>query len=400
VPDPAPVARPDHALTRLFSVLHGPGWVGGDSSYSTELPDGSEAFVCSDTLIGRAGQSGSATFSGIAHNSELFGSLTSLKGDYAGSYAAPQPLIPDQRGGGDQWQVASTFVQPGEQLVFVNEFAPQNGIFGLFTGRSGIAVLTVPNDGMPSFRHVVALQNDPLTQWGNAVLQDGSYSYVYGAVGSAGAGTFSGMKVARVPRGREVRTGSWQYWDGTGWVAGEDQAVTLPTVNELTGVVAQGSGEGYEAVSIPGSVFTDNTLDLSYACTPQGPWSVPVPVYSIPQVPGLADQIAYIPTFHPELSMSSVNVISYNVNSTVGLAALQGDIAGYQPHFVTLSQPLSSAPALSYLPAPAPPAATPETPVSLLLPVLAAALLFGAYSLRHRRSHRRTPPPEVPPPRR
>jgi hypothetical protein len=381
-PTTEPAPRVDHGLDQTFASEVGPGWVGGDATYSTELPDGSEDFVFSDTLIGTAGVDGSADISGIAHNSELYGSLSGLRANYAGTVAAPGPLIPDGNGDGDQWQVASTYVENGSQLVFVNEFAPTGGMFTTFAGRSGIAVLTIGQGRAPSYRSIVTVPTDSQTQWGNATMQDSRYTYVYGTVGAI-PGTFSGMKVARVRRGASLDMSAWQYWNGSNWVAGEAHARTIPTVNELTGVVAQGGTMGYAAVSIPASVFTDTTVDLSFACSPEGPWTAPVAVYSIPQV-GIAHQIAYMPTFHTEISGGDGVVISYNVNTTDGLPPLHKDIHGYQPHFVLLRH---CAWGRSTDP---PPAETPEAPDPFLFPLAGAALIAGIFAVRRRRARRAT----------
>ena len=116
-------------------------------------PTGSEAFVFSDTLIGTAQASGAANVTGLVHNSELVGGMSGLNSDdigdmipldsdIGGTVSSPQTLIPDTTDSGDQWQVAATYVENGNQLVFVNEFAPvRERVFDRFTGHSGIAVL-------------------------------------------------------------------------------------------------------------------------------------------------------------------------------------------------------------------------------------------------------------------
>ena len=151
-----PTATVDTRLDNLISSETGPGWVAGDATYSTELPDGQEAFVFSDTLIGTAQANGVANLTGMVHNSELVGNMsgltsdavgaiTSMDSDIEGTEGAPQTLIPDTTDSGDQWQVAATFVENGNQLVFVNELAPVAGSeFDRFTGHSGIAVLRLP----------------------------------------------------------------------------------------------------------------------------------------------------------------------------------------------------------------------------------------------------------------
>jgi hypothetical protein len=331
-----PVARVDGAFDHLFSDQRGPGWVGGDATYSTALPDGEEAFDFSDTLIGTARPGGSARIIGVVQNSELIGSMPDLKSRYEGTYRSPQPLIPDTRGHGDEWQVAATYVESGEQMVFVNEFAPRKGPFDRFTGRSGIAVLSDPASRTPVLQSIVALAAGPRTQWGNAVTFGASYMYIYGAVSGTSTGSFSGMKLARVPLGHSLTTHAWQYWNGKRWEAGEAHAVVIHTGNELTGVMPQDGRTGYEAVSIPASVITDRTVDLSYSCSPEGPWSTPVSVYSVPQATHIGHEFAYIPTFHPELSPRGAIVISYNIDTTDGLSALRRDVHAYQPRFLEI----------------------------------------------------------------
>ena len=59
-------------LKSLIANQSGPGWVGGDATYSTALPNGKEAFVFSDTLVGTAHPAG-ANVNAFVHSSELVG---------------------------------------------------------------------------------------------------------------------------------------------------------------------------------------------------------------------------------------------------------------------------------------------------------------------------------------
>ena len=331
-------AAVDAPLTSLMANQSGPGWVGGDATYSTALPNGKEAFVFSDTLVGTAQASGAASVTAIVHSSELVGNTTSLQGDFGGTTSTPQTLIPDTTDAGDQWQVAATYVENGSQLVFVDDFAPVAGSdFDSFTGHAGIAVMAIPADGIPTYSSVTAVPDDANTQWGKAVLQSGGYNYVYGSDVNSAANTFDGMKVARVPQGESLDTNDWTYWNGAQWLSGEANAVPDETVTVLTGIAAQPSGNGYMAVSIPGWAGGDTSVDLSYACSPAGPWSAPAPVYTIPQVTQYQNELAYIPTFHPELSGAGGMVISYNIDNTGDLAALEQDVHEYQPQFIALN---------------------------------------------------------------
>ena len=79
-----------------------------------------------------------------------------------------------------------------------------------------------------------------------------------------------------------------------------------------------------------------STVDLSYACSLTGPWSTPQAVYSIPQIGEFQNEIAYVPTFHPELTGQGGLVVSYNLNSLTAGATLQNVHLG-QPQFLLLN---------------------------------------------------------------
>jgi len=334
----SPTIEPDSSLDSLVSSQAGPGWIGGDATYSTLLPSGYESFVFSDTLIGTSQSSGTAAVSGFIHNSELVGTSANLTGDFGGSTTDPQSLIPDTNDPSDMWQVSATYVENGSQLVFVNEFSPVAGSpFYRFTGVSGIAVLAMSSTGMPAFNFIDPVPTDSNTQWGTATTQSGGFTYIYGSDIDSTTNTFLGMKVARAIEGQSVDTAVWQYWNGTQWVSGEVNAQPIVTGTVLTGVTPQRSGNGYVAVSIPGSVFNDKTVDFSYACSPTGPWTTPTSSFSIPEVSNDAGEIAYIPTFHPDLSGQNNLVISYNVDNIDGLASLEQDVHQYQPRFLTMT---------------------------------------------------------------
>jgi hypothetical protein len=325
-------------MNNLIANQLGPGWVGGDSAYSTRLPDGRVAIVFSDTFIGTAQSDGTASFTGMAHSSELVGVLPSLAPDYGGTYKAPKPLIPDTYDSSGIWETAATYIQGNEQMIFVNEYTGPPGILTLsYTGRSGIAVMSIAPNGLPALSAVTLLPQDPDTAWGSAVVTSGGYLYVYGAdLDRANHGVY-GMKVARVPVGQSLDVGAWTYWTGSQWEGGDSNVAIVQTVNDLTGVVPNPDGKGFIGVSVPSGLLHDTTVDLSYASSPEGPWTAPQAVYVIPEIKKYAGESAYFPTFHPELSSGDQLVVSYNIDTTVGYSVLRNDIHSYQPVFLTIT---------------------------------------------------------------
>lgn len=339
-PEKLPKAVVSKEYSDLFASQYGPGWIGADSTYSAKLPDGREAWVFSDTFIGTAEPDGTATLKGMPHNSELVGSSKALISDYAGTYDKPDSLIPDTNPGKWFWAF-STYIENGKQLIFISEFDNQN-IFGNYTGVSAIATMEVPEKGMPRFSGLTLLPSDIQHSWGAAAMRDGTYRYIYGHTPNGDISKPAVMTLARVPLGYSTDTAKWEFWDGKGWVHEFSSVAPILTGNMLNGVMLQPEwmGKGYVAVSIPSGVFVDNTLDVSFACAPQGPWSKPVPVYTLPEITGPAaykNEIAYLPTVHPELGGEHNIIASYNVNNVGGgLGAYQKDIRVYQPRFLTL----------------------------------------------------------------
>lgn len=335
----APRAVPDEPLNAAFSSQLGPGWVGGDSTYSTKLADGRIAFVFSDTLIGTAQPDGAASFTGMVHSSELVGVPPSLAFDVGGDDSSPQALIPDTYDTEGIWETAATYTQGQNQMIFVNEFSGPGGILTLrYSGQSGIAVMSVVGNGLPTLSSVTLLPEDKQTTWGSAEVSSGGYMYIYGANPDPTKDfAISSMKVARVPLGHTTDVAMWTYWNGSQWVAGESNAIAVQTVNNLSGVEADPDGVGFIGVSVPSGLYHDTTVNLSYASSPQGPWSAPQPVYVIPEIKEYAGEMAYFPTFHPELASKDQLVVSYNLNTVRGYSVLLQDIHSYQPVFITIS---------------------------------------------------------------
>jgi hypothetical protein len=335
-PPEFPTATVAPHLDSLFANQRGPGWLAGDATYSTALPKGQEAFVFSDTLVGRARRDGAAVVTGVAHNSEMTGTMPHLVGDLRGTYSSPKALIPGPHGSNLSWQVASTYMEKGQQLVFVNQFAAVRGSpFDVYTGRSGIAVMSL-SSGKPTLKALKPLRTDAVTQWGNALTRSGGFDYVYGISMNSAEDWFSGMKVARVAVGQSLDLDAWRYWNGYDWVAGERNAIASSDIPSLTGVIPLAHGSGYMGIGIDGSAGQTMTVDVTFSCSPTGPWGPPASVYDIPETTHYPDELAYIATFHPELSKRTL-VVSYNVNSLDGISALERNDHQYQPRFIELN---------------------------------------------------------------
>jgi len=77
------------------------------------------------------------------------------------------------------------------------------------------------------------------------------------------------------------------------------------------------------------------SLSLTFSCSPTGQWGSRMNVFSIPQTASYANEIAYMATFHPELSAAGL-VTSYNIDSTDGLSVLERNDRKDKPHVVVI----------------------------------------------------------------
>ena len=333
-PTTTPTATSDPTLDSVFANQTGPGWVGGDIGYSTALPNGRVSFVFGDTLIGSAQPSGAVNLKAFVHGSEMVGTLPDLQTSVNGSISSPQSLIPDAAPNG--WQTAATYMENGKQLIFVNGFQMvQGSLFQNFIGSSGIAVMSLAS-GQPVFSSITPLPTDPITQWGVAMTQAGGYDYVYGEAFNTATNVWSGMKLARVPVGSSLDTGQWTYWTGSGWVAGEANAVAEP-FPFITGIIPLQNGSGFMGVGVGGTYGQAMHVSVTFACSPTGPWSTVQTIYTTPETTEYPDEFAYMATLHPEISDSGGLVLSYSINSLDGLSALERNAHLYQPRFIQIS---------------------------------------------------------------
>jgi hypothetical protein len=333
-PSTLPTATADAALDSVFSNQVGPGWVGGDIGYSTALPNGQESFVFGDSLIGSAQPGGAVSLKAFVHGSTLVGTMPNLRTYVTGTASSPQALIPDTAP--DGWQTASTYMENGEQLMFVNGFqVVQGSLFENFIGTSGIAVMSL-SSGEPVFSSITPLPTDPITQWGVAMTQSGGYDYVFGEAFNTAADVWHGMKVARVPTGSSLDTSQWTYWNGSGWVPGEANAAAEP-LPFITGIIPLQGGSGYMGVGVGGTFGQAMHVSVTFACSPTGPWSTSQIIYNIPETTEYPDEFAYMATLHPEISDSGGLVLSYSINSLDGLSALKQNDHLYQPRFIQIS---------------------------------------------------------------
>jgi hypothetical protein len=330
-------SAPDTELRDKFATYGNlpNNWNGGDSTYSTVLPDGRTAWFFSDTLFGVVNEDGSQPLDTefvnssmvIEENGELTRTVT------GGNAANRTGLIPPDENGW-YWLGASHVTDDGSSLdvMFMRfeRFGPgmwdwgwDRNVLGRFSPRS------------LKLQEVVPMPSESGVNWASWIQRVGGETLIYG-VEDLGLEKF--MHLAKVP-GDDL-TEPWQYWTGTGWSPTETDSVRI-----MPGVANEYSvapfHDGYLLV-------TQNTLELfsrdivAYtSCSPTGPFTRIGTLYTTPETGlfgsyGNPNVFTYNAHEHPDRRDGNDLLVTYNVNS-FDPNDLYADATIYRPRFIGVS---------------------------------------------------------------
>jgi hypothetical protein len=176
----------------------------------------------------------------------------------------------------------------------------------------------------------------PLTggiAWGQSIVDDGGYTYVYG---SEQTDDFQFAHVARVPAGG--LGGPWTFWDGATWSPEEARSARLAS-GVGTSFSVDRVGDAWVLLSMESHLPLNSSVVAYTAKALTGPFTDPVELYRVPEA---NDQqrpvIVYDATLHPELAHPGKLLFSYNVNS-LEQKDIYADATLYRPRFVEVPWP-------------------------------------------------------------
>ncbi|MCD0447494.1 DUF4185 domain-containing protein [Glycomyces sp. A-F 0318] len=303
-------------------------WTGADSAYSVDLPDGSTAWLYSDTFMGEVDEDhGRPLDSPFLHNSIIVDDDGELTTHTGGTEAAPESLV--HVAGADEtqrWYWFGDGTVEGDRLhVMLLEFEKTgSGVFDFaFTGN---AVATFDTGDM-SLTGVTELPESDVN-WGSAIYEDpeDGHTYVFG-VEDLQAQKYAHL--ARVPSG-SLTTGDWEYFADGAWT--EDPTgssrILEGVSNEFSVSRHQGrftlvTGDATEALSAKIVMYRSDDLT--------GPYTGKTVLYETPETGG--NVFTYNAKAHPNLSDGNRLLITYNVNSFEG-DDLYEEVDNYRPRYI------------------------------------------------------------------
>ncbi|MFI6505362.1 phospholipase A2 [Nonomuraea typhae] len=309
-------------------------WTGGDATVSIPLPDGRIAWIFSDSFLGTVNpdysRPKSAPFlrnSMVVQNGSALGPTL-----HGGTAAAPTSLVDTDQSPDDFYWVGDGTVEGGTLKVIYGRYVGTGDGTPLGFKREGTALATfsLPDLRLTSVRPLPVA--DSMT-WGSALLEDGSYSYIYGSEFAGGA------KFVHLARARTGDLGGpWEFWTGGGWSDKEsDSARMLSGVGE--GMSVSKVGNQYVMVTQENSDVFSSWIVSYVAGAPTGPFTGPAYLFEAPE-PEMSNwtQFIYVGRHHPELSDPGKLLITYDVNAW-NPEDLYKDARIYRPRFEEVSWP-------------------------------------------------------------
>jgi len=332
-----------------YVTQNGPGWTGGDGTYSLVLPDGTNLFMWSDSYIGTVNPTTRMRKTSLftAHNSltilnQSTGSWTTVGyPPSTTSYFAPTNKS-------DWFWVGYGWVtQPSPGTYKINIMLLEwTGAFKL-VGHS-VATLSWPSLSIDSVTPVSGL--DTSIEWGTKILQVGSYYYIYG-LKDPGTDNKTPYIARTTSLNNITNAAKWQFWNQTQrkWLSGESNATAM---NGVTAVTPEYS---VDSLSYNGGTFylmagmdplnpafpLWDAVTTWYACSPQGPWAHKTTVYITPEAGAngcsTGTLVTYNPKAHIEFTDSDGILVSYNVNANQGKDLVCAN--DYMPRFIRVQIP-------------------------------------------------------------
>ena len=326
---------------RMFDAKNDWTWSGGDQAATVRLPDGRTLWLFADTIQGRETRTGGyAAGWRMVHNSFVLqdrGCLRGVTGPNGGE------VIPNPTRSTFYWPQSG--VVTGGRLVVFSLRVRRTGtgpldfvavgtdaaVFSLPTSRAAapklLRVVPTPASSTPESRPA----------WGQAVVADGGYLYVYGSAKVTGELVFGkAVHLARVPAGELLTPSAWQYWDGEGWsvsAADSRHIVAAEPAGWSTSFTVARTEDGLFQMLTKENEFLGTDVITGFSEVPTGPFTRRL-VAKYPTLNTTPKQVFYTALSHPHLKVSA-GILGHICRNTFSssLAAVGRDADRYKPQF-------------------------------------------------------------------
>jgi hypothetical protein len=320
--------QPDEYLDNLFQSYgdSGVGWTGGDGGASVGLPNGKVFWAFSDTWLAPVIDGLRPPNTPLLANSVVIQNGSQLATLHGGTSSSPQAFL------NSDLPNLNYYVHYWNNGAIVSNNTLYVSYSGYIVSYSYLLVNTViAAFSLPdlSLESVTPVPDGSTIKWGVSMMNDGGYTYIYGA-GFPDGLTY--MYVARAPE--DDLLGPWQYFNGSTW--SDDVSDAAPLTNVVKDPYSVGKIDGvYVLFTMVDAQWSDE-MQAYFGPTPTGPFSRGQNIYST-ALPGeygsLYEYGAYL---HPEFTNGNTVVVSYEVNSTNGQSLVFANLIRPRYIYVTI----------------------------------------------------------------
>ena len=319
----------------------GRGWSGGDSTWTTALPDKRELFAFSDSFLSPVAGTGRPGHAPFVHNSFVVRAVDGAMSTVVGGMPdAPESLLSPGKPAW-YWLGAATYLGGALQVPLGKWDPTGTGPFDWVFAGSSVARFHPDDLARPTM--ITPLRDTRGIQWGQWVAPERAHTYLYGV---EGAGRRKALHVARVV-GKDLRA-PLEFFDGDRWRSADGSGVgtSRPVATDVSGELSvhQLRPGLYLLVTTESGPGLSDRIVGRFSSSPTGPFGPARLLYKTPETGQRGsyrdpDVYTYNAHAHPEFSTPREVVISYNVNSvdTAIGGDVYRDVTIYRPRFIRVT---------------------------------------------------------------
>ncbi len=320
---------PDTVFNSLLRQTNG-GWIAGDATFSIALPNQKTLWLFGDSFIGIANPDSSiAPGASFIRNCAVLQTGDSMQALFGGTFSNPTEFAPSVKPDSAWLWPEHGLVENDTLKIFFSEFVDATGPAGfnfkynsLFLGR-----YTYPDITLVDLTRLPYYDFNGVC-YGNSVLVENGYTYIYGRKESDTIYHIPYPHVARAVAGNLA--GPWEFFDGSNWVSSAESSVKICSVpvSQQFGVFKLNS----KYVLLSQEIWFSAKIQSFTAEFVHGPYGSKKVLYQTPIL--YSNTFTYNAFPHVQFNEDDKLLVSYNSNGDFW--SIFSNIEIYRPLFIRI----------------------------------------------------------------
>jgi len=328
------------------------GWIGADIATSIPLDNGVSVFLWGDTLVGKM-VNNQRDFNAMPRNSLATVKVTNgeaslpnyyIKRDPANSNSGffTPPMKTDWF-----WPTAGIAIAGKLYIIAYDTFQNSSGNFGFATRWTTVITVQNPQDDPNDWKYTQTplSDTDNILSWSiGAFTKYPLDNYLY-LLGSHNNKTDNSAVLSRISLSNLIQN-NWsqlEFWafesassTQPSYIVGNHYWKLAPLFSPSIPETSMQYHPFLKQYFVLDIRFLDNKVSLRVANQPEGPWSQPTDIYTIPPPWTGTGVFCYAPKSHPEFAKSNEIVFSF-MSNTFDINDLKTKTSVYIPQFIRVT---------------------------------------------------------------